>query len=499
MQDLYATSFEIVSADPETTFEDLTHAVARWGWRGDGAPPELVGAGAAPIVGGYEFVWERHSVPDQPDLAMEAALRHPDSDVPERLWRTVVDLSRTDVIRLTVRISRQAAELRLIPATIGQLRRPGLIPDVLGSFSCKVGGLELNATCPSIHVSAVDEFVESVLKADTRRLPVVLLAPFGGARRLFEAERVADEVAGLAHVAQLGGHLASSRLREIIGDEFRVPGGGARIYWPGFGHAEDRLRHRFWTARWLAESTLPLHRLLFELLARISVHAVPVDPTARRVREAVRQHRYEELRESGRSADELVELLEDENKSLLKANSRLETEVERLTAELETHRANYAAIAAATEPEAEPLIEEGEASVEVASWPEFVEVLPLLESDAFVITPRAREMCDPSPYPDPGRMWFHLERLAEAAGAWAMADASVGEALKPWIHVNYGIEISLFDEGSAYEFHHDGIAYSAEPHVKVDDFKDPARCGRIYFAVDSEKRRFIVDHIGLHL
>jgi hypothetical protein len=242
-----------------------------------------------------------------------------------------------------------------------------------------------------------------------------------------------------------------------------------------------------------------LHRLLFELLARISVHAVPVDATARRLREAALQHRYEELRESGRSADELVELLEDENKSLLKANTRLEADVERLTAELETHRANYAAIAAASDQEAEPLIEEGETSTEVASWPEFAELLPLLESDALVITPRAKEMCDPSPYPDPGRMWSHLERLAEAASAWSAAGAAVGEGLKPWILNNYGIEISLFDKAHRYEFVHEGTTYAAEPHVKVDDYKDPARCGRIYFAIDSESGRFIVDHIGLHL
>jgi hypothetical protein len=67
------------------------------------------------------------------------------------------------------------------------------------------------------------------------------------------------------------------------------------------------------------------------------------------------------------------------------------------------------------------------------------------------------------------------------------------------MHSNYGIEISLFDKGRRYEFEYDGATYSAEPHVKVDDYVDPARCGRIYFALDSDNGRFIVDHIGLHL
>ena len=96
-------------------------------------------------------------------------------------------------------------------------------------------------------------------------------------------------------------------------------------------------------------------------------------------------------------------------------------------------------------------------------------------------------------------MWWHLERLAEAAEAWSEAGRVVGEGLKTWILSNYGIEISLFGRGQRYDLAYDSRTYSVEPHVKVDDYKDPGRCGRIYFAIDNENGRFIVDHIGLHL
>ncbi len=501
MQDLYATSFAITSAEPEATFQAVAEEIARWAWRGAGDPPELVASGVAPLVDGYELSWARHSVPDQPDTALEVTLRHPDPDVPERFWRTAIDVTYTDRIRFTARITRHAAELRLVPATIGRLRRPGVVPGLLSGFSCTAGELDLTATCPSVHVSAIEDFVESILKASGRVLPVVVLAPFGTVRPVFDPIRVADEVAGLAHVVQLGGHLAWTRFREIVGAEYRVPSGGARIYWPGFGQPTDDLRHRFWTARWLSDSPQPLQRSLFELLSRISVHAVPLDPSARRLRDAALQRHYEDLRESGRSADELLEYLEDENKSLLRSNGELEAEIERLAGELETHRANYAAIAAATaaEPEGEPALDEGESPFEPSSWSEFSEYLPALETGAFVITPRARGMCDPSPYPNPGRMWWHVERLAEAAEAWSAAGRDVGEGLKTWMLSNYGIEISLFNRGLRYDLAYDGGTYSVEPHVKVDDYKDPARCGRIYFAIDSDNGRFIVDHIGLHL
>jgi len=35
--------------------------------------------------------------------------------------------------------------------------------------------------------------------------------------------------------------------------------------------------------------------------------------------------------------------------------------------------------------------------------------------------------------------------------------------------------------------------------ASVDDHKSPDECGRIYFAIVSEEKRFIVAHIGLHL
>jgi hypothetical protein len=46
----------------------------------------------------------------------------------------------------------------------------------------------------------------------------------------------------------------------------------------------------------------------------------------------------------------------------------------------------------------------------------------------------------------------------------------------------------------------DSLSYSREPHVKVDDYVDPASCGgESTSPFDSANARIIVDHIGLHL
>jgi len=136
-----------------------------------------------------------------------------------------------------------------------------------------------------------------------------------------------------------------------------------------------------------------------------------------------------------------------------------------------------------------------------ADWIEFERELHRLESPHFVITPTARQQCGTAPYPDAGRMWEQLERLASAASAWAAANGVINGSLTRWIRDNFGIEVALFDKGlGAREFFwHDGKRYSRAPHVKVDDYKPPTECGRIYFAYVATEQRFIVDHIGLHL
>jgi hypothetical protein len=136
----------------------------------------------------------------------------------------------------------------------------------------------------------------------------------------------------------------------------------------------------------------------------------------------------------------------------------------------------------------------------VETWEHFSGRAEELEHSGFVLTGACRQMLIANPYPDPGRMWQFAEILSRAARDWRELGGEVGNRLADWIAENYEIEVALHDAGlgSWAEFTFEGCDYSREPHVKVDDFKNPAECGRIYFAVDSDALRFIVDHIGLH-
>jgi len=143
----------------------------------------------------------------------------------------------------------------------------------------------------------------------------------------------------------------------------------------------------------------------------------------------------------------------------------------------------------------------GRGATNPGSLQELVDRLPELTSEWLLVTDNARSQCVSSGYPDPGRMWDQLRGLALAAGRWRSAGGDVGGRLDGWVHDNFEIEIALHDDHlrASKFFSFESIEYSREPHVKVDDAKPLNECGRIYFAIDGVRQRFIVDHIGLHL
>jgi hypothetical protein len=142
------------------------------------------------------------------------------------------------------------------------------------------------------------------------------------------------------------------------------------------------------------------------------------------------------------------------------------------------------------------------AEEEEETWASVAEVVSALQGDHFVVTKRCLKKLALCPYPDPARMRTQLDALARLAREWGSKQGSLGDRLEDWARTNVGIEIALRDEGLVrrrlHEFQFGGRTYSREPHVKVDDAKAFTECGRIYFALDRDEWRIIVDHVGLH-
>jgi hypothetical protein len=115
------------------------------------------------------------------------------------------------------------------------------------------------------------------------------------------------------------------------------------------------------------------------------------------------------------------------------------------------------------------------------------------------LTRRAVRMLEGNPYPDCGRMLRFFKSLASLAALYHSNGGSLGARLATTALAEFGIEIALTDSRlDGIEIEHENYTYKVGPHVKVDDYKSPSECGRIYFSLDTVNYRFIVDHIGLH-
>ncbi|UWE13066.1 hypothetical protein [Actinacidiphila bryophytorum] len=136
------------------------------------------------------------------------------------------------------------------------------------------------------------------------------------------------------------------------------------------------------------------------------------------------------------------------------------------------------------------------------SWADATILIKNLISPHFILTDRALKMLPGNPYPDPARMFHFVSRLERVADSYFTLKGQLGVSVADFSMTHFGIEVALFDgELSPNDVEVAGqrlVGVKAIPHVKVDDAKDPAHCGRIYFAMDGRNFRFIVDHIGLH-
>jgi hypothetical protein len=135
------------------------------------------------------------------------------------------------------------------------------------------------------------------------------------------------------------------------------------------------------------------------------------------------------------------------------------------------------------------------------SHSEFRDNVKKLNSKHFVLSDRALSHLDANPYHDLQRMLVYVSALESVAQAYHDNLGDVGARLSAYAREQVEIEIALTDSSLTPPpvfVSGKKTALTALPHVKVDDFKKPDRCGRIYFAVDKENLRFVIDHIGLH-
>jgi hypothetical protein len=208
---------------------------------------------------------------------------------------------------------------------------------------------------------------------------------------------------------------------------------------------------------------------------------------ARSQAEAAMQNEMEVIDEAitieGRSAElvERVAKLESENAALHQSVKTIAT----YRAETEAHEDEASG--------ADPLPQQ------VSCWDEVAEHMPALAGPGFALSTQAEECAEgEGRYPHPASMWRALRALERVGRVYNEQGAELGMRFEEFALQEGGLDVALQD--STYEeecfFEFEGQEHSRLAHVKIDDAKAANEVGRIYFALDPEHNRLIVDWFG---
>jgi hypothetical protein len=554
MAELYATTMQLVHVGGGSAFDVAAERALDWVSRAGRAKPDLAvePMGEADDGSAGISVWWQATL-DVPGIrALEVRMRHPDDNDRSLTWQATATVSEVDEqVRATVRLDRLASVHVLRPAAL-TLRAPGLVTELMRApLLASAGQLQLTPGSVTVAPQDVEAFVNDVLKAPNRALPVVFVA---STMPLGLVEALARGLAGLAQVARTNSESCDARLNAVLKSSSReVPTGGLRLFWPGFGAPEDKLWHRYWTAaairRGRDQANQSVLKQLADLLAPISTGRVPGDPVplrarrqsaiamlrVQRERDRARRAKAEErareaaeaaaqaaggdetarelaaLRERAERSESLIAELEQARDAALSETEQFveelsdtqdqlegaRAETDELRARLATAEQNLQAVYQHTP--AEDAEEEPEAPAEaVSSWPELAEELPALCGPGFHLTNRAFECATkPGRYPNPDVMWTALRDLEAIGRTYNELGGQLGKRFVDFAAERAGIEVALTD-GTYTEtwFEYDGEWHSRLPHVKIDDAKSPEAVGRIYFALDTHNSRVVVDWFG---
>lgn len=513
----------------------------------DAGPDETMVEWWSALEGSARALELRLRHPDADDATLQWLATITVSDL-EGLTRATVRLERGAVVH-SVRPWR--LDLRA-PSIVLELMCPPLV--------AYAGSLELTAGPRVLRPGDADSFVADVLRADGRALPILIASSSvwttfvqllaKALAGLVQVVRIANQEAedALGEALRGSGYVVPRGGLRLYWPGFGLAGAPRRHpYWTA-----SQIRQ----GRDPAQSVL---RHLVNLLAPISTGRVPADPgvlrarrewltaglRVQREREAAQRERARRERQKASEAlaearghEDARDELNTVNAQLAEAAQALEaTEKERdaavtraeeaAAAELkvveeslgiEARAAELAERVAQADAENSALRQsvktlsiyrddssgEGEDDGEdvpdqVSSWEEVAEHLPEIVGPGFAITHQAEECAEgKGRYPHATAMWEALRSLERIGRIYNELGADLGMRFDEFASQEAGLDVALQD--STYEddcrFSFEGQEYSRLPHVKIDDAKAPNEVGRIYFALDPERNRLVVDWFG---
>ncbi|MGK5641177.1 hypothetical protein ACSNOK_23110 [Streptomyces sp. URMC 126] len=520
MQPLYVFDAEVSTFPGADPFPLVREHVGVWlsGPAGDGPAVEELTApgGPRPLHGGRTVEWAVEGPPDA--TAVRVTVTQPlDGDVGRFVTRITVS-SVAGRVGLRVVMGREVDGGWIAPVQDPMLRRPGLLRTVAADEALRlhVLGQRVTGRYERIRETAQTAVLAESLAGRTR-LPILLMHPREDAAWT-AARQAAGELIGLAQVVTLN-YGTSRELCRLL-PEAAVPDGGARLVWP-----LPALSHPAYAR---AEITEPATRFRWmRTLGELAVVARGSDrgwEAARRAARGTAARRAAERLAAARATGDVTRQLDvyEERVARLEADVAFwEGEAQALTTRLE---AAGDADAARREAEywrdlyvREVKRDDPKAGEPADPWEEVPGLDPAdpaatyraLEEAAdhrIVFTAGAERSWRSSGYPHPDEMTQQLITLAKAAVD--LYDQPNGRPEKMprithWFKEQHGLTVATSDltikkDRKLRYFSYDGDdRRDGLPHVKVRDATSHNEVGRIHFAFDHDRRRLIVDHVGV--
>ena len=417
-----------------------------------------------------------------------------------------------DSAALRIEMGRETSGGVLTPAPVTYLRRPGLLRNVVEdpALRCSSQGQSVDGRFQWLN-GAQAIVIPEVIEVRTR-LPLLLVDGRGDSAREF-AGAASRELAGLVQVVALDGRALEAIRENLEAVRAEIPHYGARLVWPDLS-----ARHPDFTGAQVAFKKRAVHTIL-RMVSPLSVAARGQNQLLRRASRAARVAREEafhrslaDARASGDTRSE-VAALRERLEELTSENQQWLDEIERLEAELQELRAAkgeaqywretaLAAQAARSAPSGARWDDAPECDAE--DLHPLAEFLKTVSEGAVVFTPAAERSWKRCGYPHEDAMGQALVTLGQAAVEWRERECTTGGMLlDDWFKTHWGMNLSATDHELVKQrkdkFDFEGKSYSRVPHLKLDDHTSPNQVGRVYFALDTEGKRFIVDHVGLKL
>lgn len=522
MRKVYQASFHLGEAGAKRlpSLSDVAAEVIRWAVGRDGVSipagldPNEPLRDVAEVALGKDSTIEVAWIDGAEEHVWGLRLEHSDQNDDSVRWSTEVCIRGTASTMEFSCANSIGRRGRVVAPTPHQASRPRIVPAVIkrwGAFA----GFPLLATGDELKMGAVADF--TALLTDPRRTrPIVFISARNvDDRPVLRSEdvgKVADWLAGLAHVYVAEDRFPSLKMKDVIPPRFNCFDGSIRVYWPGLAWSDPPYRHPAWPAYEVASIQERFtHGFAQFLLGKISTPAIylesgdaPSWEAIKRIQQRRRISSLSERAELGAVAEEIVREQDDVIRRLQAEADEAKAEVAELRCDLEVTRQK-------AQQWQRLYLEQsrgGESTAQQAAQPPVESVADAIESaedvfgDRLVFALNGRS--DHEHFERPGELlealrWLATTHYEARVGTKSCNDLDVSiRETCGWWYKPHQSKLTMKKYEREYTTQYNGKKRWLAEHIGSGSGKDPRRTIRIAFWWDKDQQKIVVGYIGQH-